>query len=195
FLRLHVGLVFAAFGLVLAFCLSASAQKAPTYQYIFPKVANTRDSRLIIGNLSPRSATAEVDFMDSPTTPARKVFVDMSAGAQERVSVPFEGTAMITSSVPLSAVATFVAGAESLDTIAPASGGSYLIIPFGTGTSGDVEVSVFNPSSGTVSFVVAAISPNGETLGQTRPILKPLETYRQNVSDFLSAPPPGATRD
>jgi hypothetical protein len=193
FVRLRFGVLAACLAILLtSVCTFA---QTTTFQYVFPKITATAGSQLTISNLSARPATAQVDFLDSSKAASQRSFVDLPAGTQKRVDVPFEGTAIISSTLPLSAMATVTDSTGNAETLEPATAGSSLVIPFGQGTSGDADISVFNPSFVNVGFIMAAISPSGETLGLAQRSVLPLGTHRETVASFLPPPQIGVTRD
>ena len=153
-MRLRLGITAACVAIFLI-SISAFGQTTAAYQYVFPRVTSGGSSQIIISNLSARPATAQVDFLDSSAS--QRTFVDLAAGTESRVVVPFDGTAIVSSPTPLSAIVRLVDSSNNPETLAPATPGSSLIIPFGQGTSGDVEISVFNPSVGNANIVIAAM--------------------------------------
>src|SRR5436190_5835126 len=100
-----------------AFVASATpvlAQTAQSFRYVFPKFNSNAGTELIVANLSSRVATPEITMVDVNTNTFADVFVNIQAGTQARFSSrtlglsAFNGSVFVTSSVPLSVVATIV---------------------------------------------------------------------------------------
>src|SRR5689334_385870 len=108
-IAVRIFVVCAAFAVSLS---PAFGQTAQSFRYVFPKFNSNSGTELIVANLSSRIATPEITMVDVNTNTFADVFVNIQAGTQARFSSrtlgvsAFDGSVLVTSSVPLSVVAT-----------------------------------------------------------------------------------------
>src|SRR5438093_7742396 len=141
-----------------AFAASVSpvfAQTAQSFRYVYPKFHSNSGTEVIGANLSSHIATPEITMVDGNTNTFADVFVNIQAGTQARFSSrtlglsAFNGSVLVTSSVPLSVVATIVKSNGGFETLGAAATSTELVIPFGPGSTGNGDVTVFNGENAT----------------------------------------------
>jgi hypothetical protein len=171
--------------------LPATAQNASSFRYVIPRFSAAPGSELIVANLTNRLATAEFTLADSGAGQFVDLFVNIQAGTQARFTSQsfglssFGGSIMVTSSVPLSVVATPVDSAGRLETVQAAATSTELIIPFGPGNTGSAEVTVFNGEQAATSVVIAAIDPTGETVAVAQRTIPDFGTLVENTNSLF----------
>ena len=178
------------FAIVTAFLVAASpafGQTAQSFRYAFPKFNSNVGTELIIANLSSRLATPEITMVDSNAGTFANVFVNLQAGTQARFTSrslglsSFQGSVLVTSALQLSVVATVVELGGSFETLAPAATSTELVIPFGPGSTGNADVTIFNGENATTGIAVVAVDSNGASLGIAQRLMGPLGTVTENT--------------
>lgn len=179
---------------LLVTAIVAFGQTTEKNRYVIPRITSTLGSELILSNLSGRLATAEVTLLDSNTQQIADVFVDIVGGTQVRLTTAnlgltsFTGTAVITSAVPLSVMATLANQSGFVESAGPATNSTNLIVPFGPGTSGNMKVTLFNGDANQGIAVIAAMTSAGSTVGAVQRILPGLGTFSESVAEMFPQP-------
>jgi hypothetical protein len=102
---------------------------------------------------------------------------------------------MIDSSGPLSVLATLSDGSGGLESVGPASNSNNLIVPFAQGTAGGMDLTMFNAETAGITAVIAAIGPNGQTLGAVQRFIPALGTVTESVDSMFPAAALSLPRD
>ncbi|MBI4472314.1 MAG: hypothetical protein HY646_06575 [Acidobacteria bacterium] len=178
--------------------VTASPIFAQSSQYVIPKFNSRPQSQLVLSNLSAATVNAEITFYGS--TFARHFFTILP-NTQARVTAGnfgltnFSGSVVVSTPTPISVVASIddeVGG--GFETIGPTRGSSNVIIPFGPGTFGSEEITIFNPDAGTANVVLAAISPNGTTLSGALRNIEGFSTHRESLDSLFPPNPFSSTQ-
>src|SRR5436309_1809824 len=189
---------------ICAFVASATpvlAQTAQSFRYVFPKFNSNSGTELIVANLSSRVATPEITMVDSNTATFADVFVNIQAGTQARFTArslglsAFDGSVLVTSSVQLSVVATVTEAGGSVETLGAAATSTDLIIPFGPGSTGYADVTVFNGENAATSVAVIAVDAKGGTLAIAQRLIPALGTLTENTLSLFPQPAFSAPRN
>src|SRR5205085_1041071 len=129
--------------LTLTITIPAFAQETQNFQYVIPRFSSNAGSEVLISNLSSLPASPEVVFFDSIQGKVGDTFLTIAAGAQQRLTAgsfslnSFDGTTVVTSTTPLSVMATLAVGG-GLEGVSPSTSSDDLIVPFSQGTTGDM---------------------------------------------------------
>ena len=181
--------------------LPVFAQTAQSFRYVFPKFNSNSGTELIVANLSSRIATAEITMVDVNTNTFADVFVNIQAGTQPRFSSrtlglsAFNGSVLVTSSVPLSVVATIVKSNGGFETLGAAATSTELVIPFGPGSTGNGDVTVFNGENATTSIALVGVDPNGAMIAVAQRTIPALGTLTENTLSLFPPPAFSAPRN
>src|SRR5579862_157487 len=191
-----------AYVLVLASAIRISAQTSQSFQYVIPRFSANAGSQLIISNLSNANAHPEIALRDSESGQLADTFISVGAGTQQRLTAAsfalssFEGSVVLTSPVRLSVLATVAAG-NAFETIPafetafdpknPILGATQSIIPFSQGTTGRMQLTVFNPNNTQSSIVITPVQSNGLLMNSVQATVPALGTLKEDISSLFPA--------
>ena len=100
----------------------------------------------------------------------------------------------MTSTVPLS-VTSRLAAAGGFETIAPATASNTMIVPFSQGTTGRMQVTMFNPDATQATVVISLVGADGSILGNVQRIVPALTTITEDLSVNFPQSGVGGPRD
>ena len=184
---------------LLATAIPVLPQSTPTFQYVIPRFSSNDGSELILSNLSGVLASPEVAFRDTAHGIGVGAIITVAAGTQQRLTAAsfalssFEGSVIVTSTVPLS-VTSRLAAAGGFETIAPATAPNTPIVPFSQGTTGRMQVTMFNPDSTQATAVISIVRADGSILGNVQRIVPALATITEDLSVTFPQPAVGGPR-
>ena len=192
--------------LVLTSSIRISAQTSQSFQYVIPHFSANAGSQFIVSNLSGANANPEVALRDSESGQLADTFIFVGAGTQQRLTAAsfalssFEGSVVLTSAVRLSAVATIAAGNEfetvpafeaTVNPQNPLLGAPELIVPLSQGTTGQMQLTVFNPNNSQTSVIITPVQSNGLFMSSVQTTLPALGTLRENIASLFPQPASG----
>ena len=93
----------------------------------------------------------------------------------------------MTSAIQVSVSATIVESGGSFETLAPAATSTELVIPFGPGSTGNADVTIFNGENATTGIAVVAVDSNGGSLAIAQRLIGPLGTLTENTLLVISS--------
>jgi hypothetical protein len=173
-------------------------QSTPSFQYVIPRF--NAGSELILSNLSGVLASPEVAFRDTAHGIGVGSIISVAAGTELRLTAgsfglsSFEGSVIVTSAVPLSVTARLSA-AGAFETIASASASNTLIVPFSQGTTGRMQVTMFNPDSTQANVVISIVGTDGSILGSVNRNVPGLTAVIEDLSVTFPQAGVGGLRD
>src|SRR5438105_7249661 len=185
---------------LLATAIPVLPQSTPTFQYVIPRFSSNDGSELILSNLSGVLASPEVAFRDTAHGIGVGAIITVAAGTQQRLTAAsfalssFEGSVIVTSAVPLS-VTSRLAAAGGFETIAPATASNTMIVPFSQGTTGRMQVTMFNPDATQATVVISLVGADGSILGNVQRIVPALTTITEDLSVNFPQSGVGGPRD
>ncbi len=175
-------------------------QSTPTFQYVIPHFSSNAGSELILNNLSSVLASPEVAFRDTAHGIGVGAIISVAAGTQQRLTAAsfalssFEGSVIVTSTVPVS-VTSRLGATGGFETVAPATASNTMIVPFSQGTTGRMQVTMFNPDTTQANVVVSIVGASGSILGNVERIVPGLTTITEDLSADFPQSGVGGTRD
>jgi hypothetical protein len=175
-------------------------QSTQSFQYVIPRFNSNAGSELMLSNLSSVLASPEVAFRDTAHGIGVGAIISVAAGTQERLTAAsfglssFEGSVIVTSAVPLSVTARLSA-AGGFETVTPATASNTLIVPFSQGTTGRMQVTMFNPDSTQANVVMSIVGADGSILGNVSRTVPALTTTIEDLSVTLPQSGVGGPRD
>ena len=186
--------------MVLSTSVPALSQSTQNFSYVIPQFSGNPGSELILSNLSARLATPEVMLSESSTALFVRASLAIQPGSQLRLTTgsfglgAFAGTVVVSSSVPLSITATIADAGGNFDSVGPAVNSSALIVPFARGTSGAMDVTMFNAELTSTAAVITAVGADGQGVGSVQRVIPGLGTITENVDGLFPQPTFGAPR-
>jgi hypothetical protein len=184
--------------LLLATAIPAAAQETQNFHYVIPRFSSSAGSEIIISNLSARLVTAEVTLLDAKGSVSS--IIPFGAGTLGRLTAAsfalssFDGSVAIDSSAPLSVLATLSAKG-GFETVEPATRSGTLIVPFGPGTSGIMQLTIFNEEPTSTAVVISAVASDGTSIGAVQRVIPSLGTQTEDVRGMFPQTGFGSPRD
>lgn len=185
---------------MLAPATPAAAQTGQSFHYVIPRFSSNAGSQLIISNLSSRLVTPTVKLIDAATTQLVEATLPFQPGTEGKLTPAsfgfsfFAGSVVIDSSAPLSVLAA-LGGPGGIETVGPAPSSNTLFVPFSEGTTGNMQLTLFNEESTSTTVVITAVAPNGSNLGLVQRVIPSLTTLTESVSALFPKPASGSSRD
>ncbi|MBI2150401.1 MAG: hypothetical protein HYU27_07330 [Acidobacteria bacterium] len=179
---------------------AAAAQTSQDFHYVIPRFTSNAGSQLIISNLSSRLVTPTVRLIDAASAQLVEVTVPFQPGAEGKLTPAsfglssFDGSVVIDSSAPLSVLAA-LGGPGGIEIVGPAASSNTLFIPFSEGTTGNMQLTLFNEESTSTTVVITAVAPGGSNLGVVQRVIPGLTTLTESVSALFPKPASGSSRD
>ncbi|MBI4475105.1 MAG: hypothetical protein HY646_20730 [Acidobacteria bacterium] len=185
---------------MLATATPAAAQTGQSFHYVIPRFSSNAGSQLIISNLSSRLVTPTVKLIDAASEQLVEATLPFQPGTEGKLTPAsfglssFAGSVVIDSSAPLSVLAA-LGGPGGIETVGPAPSSNTLFVPFSEGTTGNMQLTLFNEESTSTTVVITAVAPNGSNLGLAQRVIPSLTTLTESVSALFPKPASGSPRD